>query len=125
VTTWVVPGRPIGGDGIVLKLPGLRVTPERAQVANGQLPLAAHVTLMCGCPITRGGHWDAADYEVHGVIEQGDKTVGDVPLTFTGETNRFAGSLPAPPSGRYQVTVWAHNAKTGNTGVGRATVDVP
>lgn len=125
VTTWVVPGRPIGGDGIVLKLPGLLVTPVRQPISNGQLPLGANVTLMCGCPITRGGHWDAADYEARALLERDGKTLGDTALAFTGEANRFAGAVAAPAPGRYQITVWAHDSKTGNTGASRYTMDVP
>lgn len=125
VTTWVVPGRPIDGDGIVLKLPGLLVTPLRQPISNNQLPLGANVTLMCGCPITRGGHWDAADYEVRALLERDGKVASDTTLAFTGETNRFAAAIAAPASGRYQITVWAHDSKTGNTGAARYTMDVP
>lgn len=38
VTTWVVPGRAIGGDGIVLRLPGLIVTPEFAPAIAAHYP---------------------------------------------------------------------------------------
>jgi hypothetical protein len=46
-------------------------------------------------------------------------------LKFTGETNRFAGDLAVTRTGRYDVTVWAYNAKTGNTGAASYSVDVP
>ena len=110
VTTWVVPGRSIGGDGIVLKLPGLIVTPRPQNAANGRLSLEADVKLMCGCPITKDGLWDANDYEVRALVAQDGHASVDAALAFTGETNRFAGGLPVPGPGRYQVTLWAHNA---------------
>jgi hypothetical protein len=125
VTTWVVPGRPIAGDGIVLQLPGLIVKPVRAPLSDGRLPLAADVTLMCGCPITRGGHWDAADYEVHALVERDGKAASDTTLAFTGETNRFAGAIAAPAPGHYQITLWAQDSRTGNTGAARYSLDVP
>lgn len=125
VTTWVVPGRPIGGDGIVLKLPGLIVAPVQKMPSSRELPLVADVTLMCGCPITDGGLWNARDYEVKALVSSGNRATGESSLAFTGETNRFAGTFTVPAAGRYDVTVWAHNSKTGNTGAARYTVDVP
>jgi hypothetical protein len=125
VTAWVVPGRNIDGDGIVLNLPGLIVTPKPQLAVNGRLPLVADVTLMCGCPITKDGLWDSDDYEVHAQVATGGGPTSDVALKFTGETNRFAGDLAVTRAGRYDVTVWAYNAKTGNTGAASYSVDVP
>jgi len=125
VTTWVVPGRPIEGDGLVLSLPGLIVTADPMPSKGGELPLQATVTLMCGCPLTEGGLWDTADYEVMARVERPDGSVNDVPLSFTGEPNHFAGMLRVKQRGRHAVTIWAHNAGTGNTGATYYTVDVP
>ncbi|WP_348675321.1 hypothetical protein [uncultured Abyssibacter sp.] len=125
VTTWVVPGHPIDGDGLVLNLPGLIVTADPMPSKGGELPLRATVTLMCGCPLTEGGLWDTADYEVMARVERPDGSVSAVPLSFTGEPNHFAGMLPVKQQGRHLVTIWAHNAGTGNTGAADYTVDVP
>jgi hypothetical protein len=124
-TIWVVPGRPIAGDGIVLKMPGLIVSPKPQAPRGKELPLVADVTLMCGCPITRGGPWNSADYEVHASVSRDGGAPSEATLEFTGETNRFAGSVAVAGSGRHEITVWAHNAKSGNTGAARYTVDVP
>jgi hypothetical protein len=124
-TTWVVPGRPIKGDGVVLKLPGLIVTPVVPSPANRTIPLASDVTLMCGCPINRDGLWPAADYEVRAIVEGENVPKREVAMAFTGQTNRFAGDTAVPAAGRYHVTIWAHNEKTGNTGAAQYTVDVP
>jgi hypothetical protein len=125
VTTWVVPGKPIGGDGIVLNLPGLIVTPVTQVAKGGRLTLTADVTLMCGCPINRDGLWKAADYEVRALVTSAGGKSGEVPLEFTGETNRFSGTAPLAAAGHHEVTIWAHDAKTGNTGAARFSVDVP
>jgi len=124
-TTWVVPGRPITGDGIVLKLPGLLVTPVPGVPANRKIPLVTDVTLTCGCPIDKDGLWPAADYEVQAIVESEAAPKREVPLAFTGQTNRFAADVQVPAAGRYRVTIWAHNSKTGNTGAAQYTVDVP
>jgi hypothetical protein len=44
VTTWVVPGRNIDGEGIVLNLPGLIVTPKPQLATKGRLPLLGVAT---------------------------------------------------------------------------------
>lgn len=124
-TTWAIPGRPVGGDGIVLDLPGLIVSPKPATVTENRLILATDVVLMCGCPITRDGLWDSDDYEVRATVARDGKGVTDQPLAFSGEPNRFAGEVTLPGAGRYAVTLWAHNARTGNSGVARFTVDAP
>ena len=116
LTTWVVPGKDIRGDGLVLHLPGLIVDARNLGVQDGSLPLIADVTLMCGCPITEGGLWDSADYEVQARIVGPDGTVATRDLAFGGEPNRFQGSYTPDAAGLYTVTIWAHNAKTGNTG---------
>jgi hypothetical protein len=125
VTAWVVPGRNVDGDGIVLNLPGLIVTPKPQLPTNGRLPLVADVTLMCGCPITKDGLWDSDDYEVHALVATGSEPTSEVALKFSGETNRFAGELAVTRAGRYDITVWAYNARTGNTGAASYSVDVP
>jgi len=89
--SWVIPGRPVEGDGIALNLPGLIVTPVSHIVRNGQLTLSADVTLMCGCPVTRDGAWNAADYEVRALVSLAGGKPTEIPLEFTGPTNRFSG----------------------------------
>ena len=125
VTSWVVPGRPVDGDGIVLNLPGLIVTPVSHIARNGRLTLTADVTLMCGCPITRDGPWNAADYEVRALVTPAGGKPSEVPLEFTGPTNRFSVTAPLATVGAHDVTIWAHNAKTGNTGVARFSIEAP
>jgi hypothetical protein len=59
---WLLPGQNLDGDGWVLELPGLVVEPAWTRGPDGALQIAAKVTLMCGCPIEPGGHWDASQY---------------------------------------------------------------
>lgn len=122
LTTWVVPGKHINGDGLVLHLPGLIVDAKNPGIQEGRLPLVADVTLMCGCPITDGGLWDSADYEVQARIVAPDGAIATRDLAFSGEANRFQGSFVPEAPGLYAVTIWAHNAKTGNTGAATYSV---
>lgn len=124
LTQWVVPGKDILGDGIVFNLPGLIVAAQ-ADIATDtdMLKVQADVTLMCGCPLTDEGLWDARDYEVKALIPERKrkasrrfKTV-EHKLEFTGEKNKFAGEIPKPKAGQVSVIVYAYNRNTGNTGV--------
>lgn len=84
-TRWLIPGQPIAGDGWVVELPGLALTARRE---GGRV--VADVSMLCGCPIAPGTLWDASRFRI-------DAWVGDrrVPLSFAGQTGRFAGEVPA------------------------------
>ena len=127
-TQWVVPGEDItGGDGWVLELPGY-VVDVLAPPAHVRLPadtkdveLRANVVLMCGCPITPGGLWDADRLTVKALIKHNGEELPPVDLAFAGETSQFKGTVPVAAPGLYDVTVYAHNADNGNTGLDRTT----
>jgi len=127
-TQWVVPGRNVsGGDGWVLELPGY-VVDVLAPPAHVNLPpettkveLRANVALMCGCPITPGGLWDADKLEVKALVKRNGEALPPVDLKFAGEASQFAGSVPVFGAGLYDVTVYAYNPANGNTGIDRTT----
>ena len=126
-TQWVVPGKHVsGGDGWVLELPGyvvdvldppahVKLPPETSKV-----DLRANVALMCGCPITPDGLWDANALEVTALIKRNGSKLPPLDLAFAGETSQFAASVPVG-AGVYEVTVYAHNPQNGNTGLDRTT----
>lgn len=129
VTTqiWLIPGKHMAGDGIVLEFPGLVVNFNTPQVLESyeegkEVPLSVNVVMMCGCPLTKGGLWDANEYEVQATIRKGGKEVATVPLSPTDQPNTFsAGFLPAQKTiaapGNYEVTVYAWHPLSGNSGV--------
>jgi hypothetical protein len=127
-TQWVVPGRGIsGGDGWVLDLPGF-VVDVLAPPAHIRLPaettevdLRANVVMMCGCPIDPKGLWDADKLEVKAIVKRNGERVADLDLSFAGETSQFATKVPVEAPGDYEVIVFAHDPRNGNTGVDRTT----
>jgi hypothetical protein len=123
-TLWVIPGRPVEGDGWVLTFPGLVIEPVATPAADGSLRVSAKVTLMCGCPIEPGGVWNAANYTVEAELSQGRKTVARIPLTYAGQASQFFGAFAAPAPGRYGLRVLAVDATTPNAGVVDQTVTV-
>lgn len=123
---WLIPGKDIIGDGIILEIPGFAVdvlTPRaHSRTAQRNISIQANVVMMCGCPVSDGGLWDSSDYEIKALINHTDKVVDTVPLSFTGTANLFEGTYSATDSGVYEITVYAYDAKTGNTGVDKTTV---
>ena len=113
---WVFPGKDLTiGDGWTIELPGLAITPQITR-KDARLWVEAKVELMCGCPITPGGLWDAAEYEVDATVWIGHKLLSSSPLAFIEAPGRFAVTIAPPATGRYRIVLFARNRKTGNSG---------
>lgn len=130
-TQWIVPGKHLtGGDGWVLELPGLLVSPNLAastvslsKAASGIL-VEAEVMLMCGCPIKPGFYWDPTDYEVVAIVRRGDVEFGRFPLRYAGAASEFETQFTADLPGVYDISVYAYDSASGNTGVGQVELTV-
>lgn len=123
---WVIPGKNIEGDGVVLEVPGFVVdilspqTHERIQQQD-EVEITANVIMMCGCPVIPGGIWNADNYEVSALIkeEKGDPvTVNLEPLQ---KPSTFSGTISLSP-GNYEIIVYAFDPVTGNTGVDKTNI---
>lgn len=130
-TQWVLPGKGIAaGDGLRLEMPGFAVdvtTPPAHVDIDGppaRVRIAANVTMMCGCPITPGGTWDANAYEVGAIVTRNGSRMGEQPLSYAGSESQFATDLTLERPGTYEVAVYAYNPDTGNTGVDKVTFAV-
>ncbi len=126
VQMWLIPGKHIGGDGVIVELPGLIVDllqPTTHQVIpvgsgqNIQLVFRTSVTMLCGCTITKGGTWDADGIEVGAIIKKDGKEIEKISMRLTDTANIFEGVLKSASKGLYQITVYAFQPITGNTGV--------
>ncbi|TKC08538.1 hypothetical protein [Pedobacter frigoris] len=128
VTTqvWLIPGKHIVGDGIVVEIPGFIVdilSPTTQQytrlstIADGKMLLKASITMACGCVISKGGTWNSDDFTINAIIKRNGTKVTEVPLKFTGVWNNFEVILPVNEKGDYEVHVYAYDPKTGNTGL--------
>jgi hypothetical protein len=148
-TQWVYPGKDIvEGDGFLLELPGLIVqiisppgnyTPK----SLSELRIQAHVAMMCGCPIDYKRQeskmicpelpadqqpWLPDEFEVAAVIRSTNAAPTTIPLQFvdTADTpGQFDGIWDQPLPGSHELTVYAYQKATGNTGVDTATIHIP
>lgn len=124
---WLIPGRDITGDGIILTMPGFLVQilqPESAVTNNNHIHIKARVVMMCGCSTKPGGLWDSKDYVMKALIQQNGETLATVPLHYAGKTSTYEANYNAPETGKYQITVYVFNSKTANSGLDRTTISV-
>ncbi|WP_193163039.1 hypothetical protein [Microbulbifer hainanensis] len=125
--TWLVPGKPIDGDGLIVEIPGMVVdvlAPQTHSVAaTGDSPfeIRANVVMMCGCPLTAGGLWDGDKLEVAAIIKKDGRPLKTVPLKMQEQANTFVGTLPSAAPGVYQLLVYAYDPRSKNTGVDQTT----
>jgi hypothetical protein len=125
---WGLPGRGVStGDGWLMELPGL-VVDAVEPAAHEQLAkeatsrrIAVNVAMMCGCPITPGGLWDANGFDVRATLRAPDGAVSEVKLGYGGRTGLFTADLPLAAPGAYVVTVTAYDPKSGAAGVDRTS----
>ncbi len=124
-TLWMLPGRHVEGQGLVLELHGFFVeilSPEAGAATGGDVRVRARVRMMCGCPTEPGGMWDADRYELTARLLRDGRPVREVPLRFAGEASLYEATLPAPEPGSYRLEVLV--ADTARANLGRAVVTV-
>ncbi|GAB4295994.1 MAG: hypothetical protein Kow0083_08890 [Methylophaga sp.] len=124
VSSWVVPGKHLLGDGIILDMPGFIVDAWTQVLEGGQVEFYTKASLLCGCPITKDGYWKPDNYEVKAILMQDDKKVGEVPLQFTGPVGLFSGKTEITQPGLYKAIVYLFDPTTGNVGVDRTMFEV-
>jgi hypothetical protein len=147
-TQWVYPGKDIvEGDGFLLEVPGLIVqilSPSTNVDAKSiaELPIQAHVAMMCGCPIdykTEASQlvcpelpsdqqpWLPNEFEVAAVICGANGAQTTIPLQFVegaATPGQFAGIWEQPLPGSHEISVYAYQKATGNTGVDMTTIRI-
>ncbi len=127
-TQWVVPGKNITeGDAWLMEMPGFAVNVQAPTMhtmlrgAPQAVMIKANVMMMCGCPITPGGLWDANKIEVSALLRKNGKSAGTLPLQYAGTANQFLGIWNVQEPGVYEATVYAYDAANGNTGLDSVT----
>jgi len=122
---WLIPGKHILGDGVVVEIPGFIVDILEPRthhyialnsVENKPFKLKANIVMMCGCTINKDGLWDSEKIEVKAIVKLNDKLLTEVLLGFVS-TNLFEGELMIEDAGQYEVIIYAYDKFSGNTGV--------
>jgi hypothetical protein len=101
------------------------------------VPIVANVVMMCGYPIsakaagkicagdTSSQPWLPDDFDVSAVISGDSNPVPYIWMRRWAWQGNFTGSFQATGPGTYQVTVYAQQKSTGNTGVDLSSCIVP
>jgi len=124
VTSWVIPGKDILGDGITLTMPGFIVDAWTQILAGGRVEFYTKASLLCGCPITKDGLWQPDNYEAKAIIMQDEKKIDEVELKFTGPVGLFSAHTEIKTSGHYKAIVYLIDQTTGNVGVDRTMFEI-
>lgn len=124
VTSWVIPGKDIMGDGIIVNMPGFIVDAWTRVLEGGQVDIYTKAAMLCGCPIYPDGPWDPKNYEVTAIIMQDEKQVDEVKLAFTGPVGMFSGKASIKNDGHYKAIVYVFDKTTGNVGVDRTMFEI-
>jgi len=122
---WLIPGRDIVGDGIILEIPGFIIDilkPRTHQyislkaIKDNPFLIQANIVMMCGCVIEKGGVWNSDEIEVKSILKKDGEYIKEIIMSLTS-TNLFEGSFLINTAGNYELILYAYNEKTGNTGV--------
>lgn len=124
VTSWVIPGKDILGDGITLNMPGFIVDAWTRVLEGGRVDVYTKASMLCGCPIYPDGPWDPKNYEVTAIIKKDEVNVSEVHLDFTGPVGMFSGKTNITEPGHYKAIVSIFDKKTGNVGVDRTMFEI-
>ena len=125
---WIIPGKNITGDGVVLEIPGFIVdilspqTHEKLS-SNTNIEIKANVVMMCGCPVTDNGMWDASKYQVNANISNSEGLVKELELKIGEKPSTFSGTIDLK-SGLYEILVYSFDPFTGNSGVDKTNIIV-
>ena len=125
---WLIPGKNIDEEGIVLDMPGFILDilePQTHRIlflekmADKKVKIKINLTMLCGCAITKGGVWDSEQIEVKAVVKKDGIRYMEVMLGITSVDNIFEGLLDVSTIGMYEVQVYGYDRITKNTGVDR------
>ncbi|MEX1199847.1 MAG: hypothetical protein WEB02_03560 [Methylophaga sp.] len=125
MTSWVIPGKDILGDGIIISMSGFIVDGWTRVIQGGQVDIMTKASLLCGCPITKDGHWQGDNYEAKTIIMKDGKKVGEVSMALKGPDGMFNGQTRIKEPGHYKAIIYLFDKNTGNVGVDRTIFEIP
>jgi hypothetical protein len=122
---WLIPGKDIDGDGVIIELPGFNITvlnPTLHQILpikDGEtinVDLSISLTMLCGCSINKNGVWKSDQIEVGATLTKDGKPIATKLLSLTEKDNIFNARFSVNSKGSYGFTIYAYDKVTKNTG---------
>lgn len=127
-TRWLIPGKEMTGDGILLDMPGfamriLHPSPHQNIKKGENEHIDLYMVMLCGCPISPGGTWDSDPMEVEAMVYEGEELLRSIPFE-NYETNHFRADLSDLKAGTYRIFVSAFDPRSKNSGVEKVDVTI-
>jgi hypothetical protein len=132
-TVWLIPGKDMTQDGIVLQLYGYLVriespSPGEPLIAKEDVALRASVRTLSGSLVRPHGDWDSRKIHIYGEVLIGDHVIERLQMFYVGEKIQFEAPFFVPqlkdaPDG-ITLRVIAADTVGGNFGVGLAKYPV-
>ncbi len=123
----LVPGQDVVGDGVILELHGFIVevvSPEPLDPVSDEIEVTARVRMMCGCPITPEGMWDAEAKTFVVLLKANGRIISTAELEYAGDPNMFEGTISVPTSAHGDLTLEVLAGDTGTQNFGRHEIPV-
>ena len=121
---WLVPGKHMDGDGVILEIPGFVIEGLYPQTHQGfsiekdkTVELKVNMVMMCGCTISKDGLWDSEAIEVEANIYVDGTYWKTIPMHISEQVNTFVATLALEKTGSHEVVVTAYHPNSKNTGV--------
>lgn len=132
-TVWLVPGKDLTQDGIVLSLYGYIVQIEHPKpgeplIAKDDVPLRASVRTLSGALVRPHGDWDSRKTHIYGEVMIGDRVLERLQMFYSGERATFEAPFFVPrlkdaPDG-ITLRVVAADPASGNFGTSQSKYPV-
>ncbi|NMM46866.1 hypothetical protein [Marinigracilibium pacificum] len=122
---WVIPGINTSNEGFTLELDGFAVTansPEK--IDDNSYTLKMNTVMMCGCPITSGGFWNADKMEATAMIYRNGEIIEKVKMGPGVEKNTFTGTWKPKDKGLYIIYYTLYDPRNNNTGVDETSFSI-
>lgn len=128
-TVLLLPGRDVVGEGVVLELHGFTVVVEAPPAdaplsGDATIVVRATVQMLCGCPLTPGGMWDANRADIRARLLRDGEVVQEAPLRYSGLPSIFTGRLRPAGPGDFELVVLAADEERGNFGMASRSLSV-
>ncbi len=124
ITSWVIPGKDIMGDGLILNMPGFIIDTWTSVMEGGIVQIFASSAMLCGCKISHNTQWNPRNFEAKAIIMRDGEKITEVDLPFTGPVAIFSGETKLEDAGHYKVIAYIIDQKTGNVGVDRTIFEI-
>jgi len=120
---WLIPGKHMDEQGIILEIPGFVIDGLFPQTHQGfslendkSVELRANMVMMCGCTISPNGLWDGNMMEVEAHVYVNGVYSRSLKMTNSA-TNTFIANLELKETGSHEVIITGFDPITKNTGV--------